>query len=81
MSNGLFQHLPGSYQMGGNPGLPDEPWLLPISDRETPADTTAEALLQSVRQSSRPFRIAVNVLCAGLALLLTAQFATDWRSA
>lgn len=76
MSNGLFQNLPGAHEMGGANALSNEPWLLPISDRPMKAGATPEALLLSVRQSARPFRIAANALCAVLALILTAQITT-----
>ncbi|GJE27463.1 hypothetical protein [Methylobacterium organophilum] len=81
MSAGLFQTLPGAHEMGGAQALPSEPWLLPISDREERREeTSSEALLQAVKLSSRRFWLAANALCAVLALLLTAQVATDWRS-
>lgn len=80
MSIGPFQRLPGSSENWGADALAVEPWLLPISDRETRDATTSDALMRSVRQASRRFWLAANALCAVLALLLTAQVATDWRS-
>lgn len=80
MSIGPFQQLSGSYGMSSENGLANEPWLLPISDGAPPAPATPEALVASVRQSSRRFWVTANALCAVLALLLTAQVATDWMS-
>ncbi len=54
MSNGLFQHLPGSNEMACHFALPNEPWLMPISDRETSANRTAEELQAAVKRASRP---------------------------
>ena len=80
MSIAPFQRLPGSSENWGADALALEPWLMPISDRETRDESTTDALVSAVRQSSRRFWIAANALCAGLALLLTAQIATDWSS-
>ena len=81
MSIGSFQHLPGAHEMGGGNALPTEPWLLPISDRAPEAAASAsDALQNAVRTASRKLWLAANALCAVLALLLTAQIATDWRS-
>jgi len=77
MSNGLFQNLPGAHEMGAANALPNEPWLLPISDRIA-AVPASDDLMAGVRRSARPFAIAANALCAVLALLLTAQVATGW---
>ncbi|GJE55857.1 MULTISPECIES: hypothetical protein [Methylobacterium] len=77
MSNGLFQNLPGAHEMGSASALPNEPWLLPISDTIAAAPSSDD-LMAGVRQSARPFRIAANALCAVLALLLTAQMTTGW---
>ena len=81
MSIGSFQHLPGAHEMGGSNALPSEPWLLPISDlAPVSAASTSEAIYAGVRQASRRFWLAANVLCAMLALVLTAQVAIDWNS-
>ncbi|MDV2982931.1 UNVERIFIED_CONTAM: hypothetical protein Q9R58_01300 [Methylobacteriaceae bacterium AG10] len=80
MSIAPFQRLPGSSENWGADALSIEPWLMPITDRESRDETTTDALVSAVRQSSRRFWIAANALCAGLALLLTAQIATDWSS-
>ncbi len=80
MSIAPFQRLPGSSENWGAETLPYEPWLMPISDRATRDETTTDALVSAVRQSSRRFWIAANALCAALALLLTAQIATDWSA-
>ncbi len=80
MSAGLFQNLPGAHEMGSAHALPNEPWLLPISDRTDTKTDAPDLLAQAVKQASRRFWIAANALCAALALLLTAQVATDWRS-
>ncbi|WP_232628786.1 hypothetical protein [Methylobacterium sp. Leaf118] len=53
---------------------------MPISDRETREEATSDALMSAVRASSRRLWIAANALCAGLALLLAAQVASDWNS-
>jgi hypothetical protein len=80
MSIAPFQRLPGSSENWGADALSAEPWLMPISDRVSRDETTADALMSAVKQSSRRFWIAANALCAVLALLLTAQVATDWNS-
>lgn len=80
MSIAPFQRLPGSSENWGADALSVEPWLLPITDRETRDDTTSDALMSAVRASSRRFWIAANALGLGLALLLTAQVASDWNS-
>jgi hypothetical protein len=77
MSTGLFQNLPGAHEMGSANSLASEPWLLPISDKIA-ASPSADDLMEGVRLSARPFRIAANALCAVLALLLTAQLTTNW---
>ncbi|GEP11455.1 hypothetical protein [Methylobacterium gnaphalii] len=77
MSAGLFQNLPGAHEMGSANSLASEPWLLPISDKIV-ASTPSDDLMEGVRLSARPFRIAANALCAVLALLLTAQMTTNW---
>lgn len=79
MSIAPFQRLPGSSENWGADALSVEPWLMPISDRTTREETTTDALLSAVRRSSRRFWIAANALCAVLALLLSAQIATDWH--
>jgi len=80
MSNGLFQHLPGSHEMAGHFALPNEPWLMPISDRETAANRTADELQATVKRASRPFWIAANGLCVALGLALTIQASTGWMT-
>lgn len=80
MSIAPFQRLPGSSENWGADALCAEPWLMPISDRAPRDESTTDALVKAVRQSSRRFWIAANTLCAALALLLTAQIATDWSS-
>ncbi|AWI90799.1 hypothetical protein [Methylorubrum aminovorans] len=80
MSIAPFQRLPGSSENWGADTLSVEPWLMPISDRAARDETTTDALAKAVRQSSRRLWLAANALCAGLALLLTAQIATDWSS-
>jgi hypothetical protein len=77
MSAGLFQNLPGAHEMGSATSLASEPWLLPISD-EIAASPSSDELMEGVRRSARPFRIAANALCAVLALLLTAQVTSNW---
>lgn len=78
MSNGLFQHLPGSHEMAGHFALPNEPWLMPISDRESAANRTADELQAAVKRASRPFWIAANGLVVALGLALTVQASTGW---
>ena len=80
MSNGLFQHLPGSNEMAGHFALPNEPWLMPISDRETVANRTADELQAAVKRASRPFWIAANGLVVALGLALTVQASTGWMA-
>ncbi|MEE7457364.1 hypothetical protein MPAR168_05010 [Methylorubrum populi] len=80
MSIAPFQRLPGSSENWGADTLSVEPWLMPISDRETRDESSTDALASAVRQASRRFWIAANALCAVLALLLSAQIATDWRT-
>ena len=80
MSIAPFQRLPGSSENWGADTLSVEPWLMPISDRETREASSTDALASAVRQASRRFWIAANALCAVLALLLSAQIATDWRT-
>lgn len=80
MSNGLFQHLPGSNEMAGHYALPNEPWLMPISDRESAANRTADELQDAVKRASRPFWIAANGLCVALGLALTLQASTGWMA-
>ena len=80
MSNGLFQHLPGSHEMAGHFALPNEPWLMPISDRETAANRTADELQAAVKRASRPFWIAANGLCVALGLARTIQASTGWMT-
>src|SRR5215218_7159372 len=61
MSNGLFQNLPGSHEMAGVQALPNEPWLLPISDRAAAAvGKSADELQAAVRQAARPFWLFAN---------------------
>lgn len=78
MSNGLFQNLPGSSEMTGGVAFPNEPWLLPISDRVADAGGHTETLLRSVRRSGRPARLALHGLIAALALVLAGQIGHDW---
>lgn len=73
MSSGLFQNLPGAHEMAGIHALPSEPWLLPISDRMADAGEHTDALLRSVRRSSRPYRVAMHALVATLFLIVAAQ--------
>lgn len=73
MSSGLFQNLPGAHEMAGIHALPSEPWLLPISDRVGDPGQHTDALLRSVRQSSRPYRVAMHALVATLFLIVAAQ--------
>ena len=81
MSNGLFQHLPGSHEMAGPHALSSEPWLLPITDRAAAAvDRTAEDLQSAVRRAARPFWLAANGLCIALGLALTIQCTTGWMA-
>lgn len=80
MSVAPFQRLPGSSENWGADALSAEPWLMPITDRETRADSSTDAVASAVRQSSRRFWIAANALCAALALLISAQIATDWNA-
>jgi hypothetical protein len=80
MSIAPFQRLPGSSENWGADTLSIEPWLMPISDRETRDETSTDALVNAVRQSSRRLWIAANALCAGLAMLVTVQIASDWSS-
>lgn len=80
MSNGLFQHLPGSNEMAGHFALPNEPWLMPISDRETVANRTADELQAAVERAARPFWIAASGLCVALGLALTIQASTGWMT-
>lgn len=83
MSTGPFQTDYGSYRVGGDYGLPSEPWLLPITDEAPRAASVAEedSLSAGVRLASRKVWLTANALCAVLALLLSAQIATDWGSA
>ena len=79
MSNGLFQNLPGSHEMAGIQALPNEPWLLPISDRAVEAASrTADEVQAAVRRAARPFWLAANGLCIALGLALTIQCTTGW---
>ncbi|MGH1573959.1 hypothetical protein ACRAWG_29070 [Methylobacterium sp. P31] len=79
MSNGLFQGLPGSHEMAGVQALPNEPWLLPISDRAAEAASkTADEVQAAVRRAARPFWLAANGLCIALGLALVMQCATGW---
>jgi hypothetical protein len=79
MSNGLFQSLPGSNEMAGLHALPNEPWLLPISDRAVEAaGKTADELQAAVRRAARPFWLAANGICLALGLALVMQCATGW---
>ena len=80
MSNGLFQHLPGSNEMAGHFALTNEPWLMPISDRETASNRTADELQAAVKRAARPFWIAANGLVVALGLALTVQASTGWMS-
>jgi hypothetical protein len=81
MSNGLFQHLPGSHEMASPNALPNEPWLLPITDGAAAAvDRTAEELQSAVRRAARPFWLAANGLCIALGLALTLQVSTGWMA-
>jgi hypothetical protein len=80
MSNGLFQHLPGSNEMAGHFALPNEPWLLPISDKETASDRSDDELLAAVKRASRPFWLAANGLCVALGLALMLQASTGWMA-
>ncbi|MDP4023697.1 hypothetical protein Q8W71_13755 [Methylobacterium sp. NEAU 140] len=79
MSNGLFQHLPGSHEMAGSYALPNEPWLMPISDRVA-AEITADDVQSAVRKAARPFWLAANGLCVALGLALMAQAATGFMA-
>jgi hypothetical protein len=82
MSNGLFQSLPGSHEMAGIQAFPNEPWLMPISDRAAEAaGRTADELQAAVRRAARPFWLAANGLCIALGLALTVQCATGWTPA
>ena len=82
MSNGLFQNLPGSHEMAGIQALPNEPWLLPISDRAVEAASrTADEVQAAVQRAARPFWLAANGLCIALGLALTLQCATGWMPA
>ncbi|MBP1183861.1 hypothetical protein [Methylobacterium sp. PvR107] len=82
MSNGLFQNLPGSHEMAGVQALPNEPWLLPISDRAAAAvGKSADELQAAVRQAARPFWLFANGLCVALGLALAVQCATGWTPA
>jgi hypothetical protein len=83
MSNGLFHNLPGSNEMAGLHALPNEPWLLPISDGAVEAagkftSESAEELQAAVRRAARPFWVAANGLCVALGLALVMQCATGW---
>ena len=80
MSNGLFQHLPGSHEMAGTQALPSEPWLMPISDRTAAVGRTADDVQAAVRRAARPFWLAANGLCIALGLALTLQCATGWMA-
>lgn len=79
MSIGPFQQLPGSHEMSGAMTIPNEPWLLPISDDAHVGHKVApESLEEAVRRASRPFWIAANGLCVALGLLLTLQATTGF---
>lgn len=80
MSSGPFQNLPGSGEMGGSGAFPTEPWLLPISDHEADTGARTDALLRSVRRSSRSSRIAMNALIAILVLVIAGGIGADWTS-
>jgi hypothetical protein len=80
MSNGLFHHLPGSNEMAGHYALPNEPWLMPISDRESATNGTVDELQAAVKRAARPFWIAANGLCVALGLALTIQASTGWMA-
>ena len=80
MSIGPFQSLPGSHEMTMVNALPNEPWLLPISDRAAPLPEADANLASAVRRAARPFWLAANALCVALGLMLTVQCATGWMS-
>jgi len=80
MSIGPFQSLLSSHEMTIANVLPNEPWLLPISDRAAPLLEEGEDLDSAVRRAARPFWLAANTLGVALGLMLSVQFATGWMS-